>query len=65
MNLYQLQHIQMIVQTHLRHRQNEFQLVKNHPESSHHFVLVREIERTQESLRAVDNAISEYRQKQA
>lgn len=65
MNQYQLQHIQIIVQTYLRNRQNEFQLVKDHPETSHHFVLVREIERTQDSLRAIDNAISEYRQKEA
>ncbi|WP_134705138.1 hypothetical protein [Ammoniphilus sp. YIM 78166] len=65
MNLYQLQHIQIIVQEHLRKLQNEFQPIKHFPDSSPYFVTTNAIRRTEEALRAVNKAIDEYRQKEA
>lgn len=65
MNLYQLQHIQVIVQDHLRKLQNEFQPIKHYPDSSPYLVTTHAIRKTEEALRAVNQAISEYRQKEA
>ncbi len=61
LNLSYMQHIRDIVDAHLRSHQNDFQSVKDHPESPFYSNTKREIERTQATLKAVDNALYEYR----
>lgn len=64
-NYSELQHIQIIVEEHLRRKQNEFQPIKHHPESTFHAVMIREIQKTEQTLRAVNEAVSEYYQEKA
>lgn len=59
--LTHLTHIRNIVDAHLRSHQNDFQSVKDHPESPFHSNTKLEIERTQSTLRAVDDVLYEYR----